>query len=57
VFRKDTATLWDDLSRRARSVTALRERSSQREDAKDAKKREDLKEDSSRTSALFAPLR
>ena len=24
VFRKDTATLWDDLARRARSVTALR---------------------------------
>jgi putative transcriptional regulator len=24
VFRKDTATLWDDLERRARSVTALR---------------------------------
>jgi len=26
VFRKDTGTLWDELSRRARSVTALRER-------------------------------
>ncbi len=25
IFRKNTATLWDDLSRRARSVTALRQ--------------------------------
>jgi putative transcriptional regulator len=54
IFRKDTGTLWEELSRRLGSVTALRDGPSRREDAK---KRENLQAGSLRTSAPFASLR
>jgi putative transcriptional regulator len=49
IFRKDTATLWDELSRRAQSVTALRDQPSRREDAHRASFRADA-------ALLLAPL-
>jgi putative transcriptional regulator len=54
IFRKSTETLWDELVRRARSVTASRDEPFQRKGAKSGKEPEEIP---LRTFASSAPLR